>query len=109
MGYSSVLYFQPWIALAADPDAAIGLTRELEREMRADDPLRRLHPLCIARSTIGDDALFQLNDGSVASVHLTYTPKPPERRGWPERQIFHSLTDWMLREMIPAHIEHCNL
>ena len=53
----------------------------------------------------GDDALFELLDGTgrVAQVHLVWQgqQKPP----WPMATIFSNLDEWRVKSMVPDHRE----
>lgn len=59
----------------------------------------------IARGN-GDDALFEILDGSgrVAEVHLTWS-KSQERLPWPGTAIYQTLDEWVEKAMIPEHKE----
>jgi hypothetical protein len=54
----------------------------------------------------GDDALFELVDGTgrVADVHLTWS-KSQERLPWPGTDIYSSLQEWVEKVMIPENQE----
>jgi hypothetical protein len=54
--------------------------------------------------------LFRSDDGTVAQVHLTYTPNPPETfPGCPGCRVYASLGDWMIEVMLPDHVDHFGL
>ena len=56
-----------------------------------------------------DDVLYQLDDGTYAQVHLTFTKKPFESRDWPGHDAFETIADWMIAVMVPNHIDHFDL
>jgi len=57
-----------------------------------------------------DDWLFELDDGTFAQVHLTYTQAPSETNpDCPRTRIFETLYDWMLDTMLPDHVDHFGL
>lgn len=57
----------------------------------------------------GDDALFELLDGSgrVADVHLTWS-KSQERLPWPGTDIYRNLNEWCEQVMVSEHKEWQN-
>ena len=95
-------FLAPWEPLP--PDRATAFQSELERELSAGHPLHGVAVHAVARSRRGDDALFQLEDGRVADVHLTWSSKG-ERIPWPTHHIYTSLDEWQRHVMIPAHEE----
>lgn len=52
-----------------------------------------------------DDALFALDDGRVAEVHLTWRQGTEPDPRWPFTALFPSLEDWMRLAMVPLHRE----
>lgn len=103
---SSTLFSKPWMALRADSESAKFFEHEVARELAPGHSLygRRLHT--VAKNSTCDDLLFRLDDGTFAEVHLTFTPTPPERPGWPRYRTFENLADWMVASMRPEQIEH---
>src|SRR5260370_38469963 len=75
----------PWHAPSAS--AAQSLIVEAEEEIAADHPLKGMINGVLARSSASDDVLFELTDGRVANVHLTWIRKP-EQSPWPGHTIF---------------------
>ena len=51
-------------------------------------------PRLICRRLDCDDALFQLEDGRVAEVHLTWSGRREANSVLPETRIFSSLGEW---------------
>ena len=81
------------------------VVKQLKREIPRGHALEKVDVRVIARGN-GDDALFQLLDGSgrVATVHLTWQrsrQKPP----WPLTDLFESLEEWRVKVMLPDHEE----
>lgn len=95
----SIAWLEPWYPTEGDGSA---LEEQLAREC---GPQHRLHGVkvrLIARRGDTDDALFALEDGSVAEVHLTWRqsgPEPDPR--WPAAGVHASLEDWARDSMIP--------
>lgn len=83
----------PWIPA---PDAAqcLVLTRELQAEVVPGHPLYGITVSLIARIDGEDGMLFDLNDGRVAAVHLTFRGKPEVSPAWPRCDIFPDLAAW---------------
>ncbi len=75
-----------------DKKQAAALRVELEGEVGVGHVLHG--ETCNARATnYLDDYLFELADGRVAWVHLTFANRP-ERPPWPGTQVFESLEAW---------------
>jgi hypothetical protein len=100
MGALSPGFLPPWEPLL--PDQADAFQSELERELSAGHPLHGVALQAIARSRRADDALFQLENGCVADVHLTWSRKS-ERAPWPTHRVYSSLEEWQQHVMIPDH------
>ena len=81
----------PWHAPSAS--AAQSLIAEAEEEIAADHPLKGMINGVLARSSASDDVLFELKDGRVANVHLTWSRKP-EQSPWPRHTIFSNVDEW---------------
>lgn len=79
--------------------------KQLEREVPPGHCMYGLPVKLLARGN-GDDALFQILDGSgrVADVHLTWS-KSQERLPWPCAMIYQSLEEWVEKVMLPEHRE----
>ena len=76
---------------------------QLERELAPGHPLYGLPVKLIGRGR-GDDALFQLLDGSgrVAQVHLTWGQRQ-QPLPWPATAIHLDLETWIDEVMRPEH------
>lgn len=102
------MFLTPWEVVRGD--RAAYFEHELARELGPDHPIygRRLQAIAITCER--DDVLFQLDDGSIAQVHLTYTPHPPETfPGCPRHREYSSLADWMIEVMVPDHVDYFGL
>jgi hypothetical protein len=77
--------------------------KQLEREVAPGHVMHGV-PVKLIACGNGDDALFQILDGSgrVAEVHLTWS-KEQERLPWPGTTIYASLEEWAQKSMCPAH------
>ncbi len=99
-------WLEPWCSAAQmGEQVAQGWQRQLQIEVPPGHVLYGVPVKLLARGN-GDDALFELMDGSgrVANVHLTWS-KSQERLPWPETDIHSSLQDWVEKVMIPEHQE----
>ncbi len=76
-----------------DPEHRRMFAHELASEVGVGHVLKGLNASPIARADGSDDYLFQLEDGRVAEVHLTFANRP-ERPPWPGAQVFESLEAW---------------
>lgn len=98
----------PWYA--ADEKARRIFQKELIKEVALGHVLfGRCESACLfARRQDMDDFAFLLNDGSVATVHLTFS-KGPDRPPWPSTSVSANLDEWVGSVMMPDHedwIEH---
>ena len=102
MGQTQFSYLEPW----KEPSAgqAEAFLRELRIELSPGHPLDGANLRAIARSVQGDDVLFQLDDGRVCEVHLTWS-RSGERHPWPRHRMFFALEEWVRKVMVPDH-EH---
>lgn len=98
-------WLDPWTStLNADDNYLRTFADQLARETGRGHELHKVPVKLIGRGN-GDDALFELLDGTgrVAQVHLVWQgrQKPP----WPGATIFASLEDWRIKSMIPENLE----
>ena len=104
---SPILFLRPWKALSANSGAA---DAELRREIGPNHILYGRSVRAVGVTVESDDWLFELDDGTFAQVHLTYTQTPPEALAdLPRARIFETLADWMLDTMLPDHVDHFGL
>lgn len=102
-------WFDPWWSTERmDEKFHRAFREQLELEISPDHCMFGLPVKIIARGD-GDDALFEILDGSgrVADVHLTWS-KSSERLPWPSTTIYASLSEWIEDIMIPQHKEWAN-
>jgi len=99
-------WLDPWWS-TEDKDANFlaVFKRELESEVGPDHPLQGIETRLVARGN-GDDALFELLDGTgrFAVVHLTWA-RHPEPLPWPATELYNSLQSFVTDRMIPEHAE----
>lgn len=98
-------WLEPWSSTAGAEESYLRtFAEQLARETRRGHVLHGVPVRLIGRGN-GDDALFELEDGTsrVAEVHLVWQgrQKPPS----PGTAIFASLEEWRTKSMIPAHDE----
>ena len=81
--------------------------RQLTLEVPPGHVMHGLPTKLIARGE-GDDALFQILDGSerVAVVHLTWR-KGQEQLPWPITEIYEDIAAFVSDRMIPENRERC--
>ncbi len=80
-----------WYAID-NPDDARAFSHELAREVCRDHVLSGRKVTAIGRRNGYDDFLFQLDDGSVAQVHLTWSVERDPR--WPGTVIYPDFAAW---------------
>ncbi|WP_146002127.1 hypothetical protein [Cupriavidus pauculus] len=82
--------------------------RQLALEVPPGHELFELPARLIGRG-LGDDALFEILDGSgrVAVVHLTWS-KSRERLPWPITVFYTDMENWIETCMLPEHQEWAN-
>jgi hypothetical protein len=76
---------------------------ELARETGPGHPLYQTSAKLIARRFDCDDALYQLEDGRVAMVHLTWIQAQEPDPHWPETCIYGSLQAWEQEGLATDH------
>jgi hypothetical protein len=91
MEFRSGTFAAPWEPLPSDQ--AGSFQAEIERELTPGHLLHGVVLHAIAHSRRADEVLFQLEDGRVAEVHLTWS-RQYERPPWPVHQIYSSLNEW---------------
>ncbi|WP_109125445.1 hypothetical protein [Dyella sp. C11] len=97
-------WLEPWYAVSTGPESvALTLERQLAIEVPPGHVLYGVQAKLLARGN-GDDALFELMDGSgrVAGVHLTWG-KSTERLPFPGTTVYGSLEEWVSQVMVPEH------
>lgn len=97
-------WLAPWSPV--DDTAQCGaLERQLSAEIAPGHVLTGHAVRLIARRDDTDDALFQLDDGRVAEVHMTWRRSRETDPRWPAAAIFTSLEQWAGESMKPLHDE----
>lgn len=106
-------WLEPWASIESlgppdwTPDKIADYRRAWERQLLLEvGPRHALYgrkAVLIARLWSRDDALFLLEDGAVAEVHLTWSKRPEPNPLWPSTAIFPSLTVWAEQVMRPLH------
>jgi hypothetical protein len=95
-----VTFLEPWERLSSDQ--AESLNRELATELPLGHPLCQVALRAIARSGRADDALFEMNDGHVVVVHLTWLGAC-ERLPFPLHRVYDSIDQWTREVMLAEH------
>jgi hypothetical protein len=88
-----ITWIEPWVPLQRDHEQML-LQTELNTELDEAHPLFGNPALAIARRYDRDDVLFQLSDGRVAEVHLTWRGARETDPRWPRTVIYASITHW---------------
>jgi hypothetical protein len=101
---TSITWLSPWYPVD-DASVGQGLEHQLRREICGAHILANETALLIARRADTDDALFALDGGRVAEVHLTWKNGTEEDPRWPATAVFASIDDWARESMIPLHDE----
>lgn len=94
----------PWYPID-DPALCAALERQLALEIAQHHILEGKAVRLIARRDDTDDALFALEDGRVAEVHMTWRKSRETEPHWPATAIFSSLQKWAEESMRPLHRE----
>jgi hypothetical protein len=87
---------ESWENVSDEQSAAF--LHEITAEMSSEHALYGIGLKAIGCSRSVDDVLFQLEDGRVADVHLTWSQKA-ERLPWPRYRIYANLAEWMEQVM----------
>jgi hypothetical protein len=88
-------FLEPWYALEGEGQAGLQVT---PRHILFGKAVT-----IIARRADTDDALFLLEDGSVAEVQLTWSEHAEADPSFPWTTLYPSLQAWVEQSMIPAH------
>ena len=105
---ASVTWLEPWYPVdefgaERAVEMAAALENQLRREICERHVLHGMNVRLIARRADTDDALFALDDGHVAEVHLTWRRDTEPDPRWPDCAIFESLDQWVRESMVPLH------
>jgi hypothetical protein len=88
-----------------DESFLLSWEEELARETGPGHPLYRIPAKLIARRFDCDDALFELEDGRVAMVHVTWSQRQERDPRWPETRIYASLQAWEQEGLAADHAD----
>lgn len=97
-------WLDPWYPID-DASTRAALETQLRREVSPRHVLYGEAAQLIARRSDTDDALFRLEGGRVAEVHLTWRKSQEPDPRWPATAIFSSLDEWARDAMRPLHDE----
>jgi hypothetical protein len=86
-----------------DKSYSLGWETELVREVGPGHPLYQVEAALIARRFDTDDALYLLDGGRVAVVHLTWRQSQEPDPRWPETEIFRSIDSWEMEGLARDH------
>ena len=100
----SISWLEPWAPIERAQERT-ALEAELRRELSAAHPLSGLSAAALARRRDRDDVLFDIGQGRVAEVHLTWRGGRERDARWPETIICESASDWVEDRMRPHHEE----
>ena len=87
-----------WSVLEMDEKMIKGLLRQLKTEMPKDHVLKKRTYQLLARDQRNDDIILQLDDQSIAVVHLTWK-QGREISGFPRTRIYPSASAYWAEEM----------
>ena len=85
----------PKLWRAATVDDRRVLENQFQVEVGHGHPLKGAHVRLLARRIDQDDALFSVDDGRLAEVHLTWRRKEETDAAWPRTKIFANLDEWL--------------
>ena len=105
---AAIDWLSPWYPVD-DPKTCAVLERQLGLEIAPDHKLVGQTVRLIARREDTDDALFALEDGRIAEVHMTWRTSRETDPRWPATAIFPSLDAWAEQSMEPLHRELSDL
>lgn len=90
-------FLKPWERVS--PNQADAFLRELERELSPGHPLHGVRPIPLGHSCAADDVLFEMGDGRVVQVHLTFSHRA-EETPWPVHSVYSSADEWVQLVML---------
>ncbi|HEX8485106.1 hypothetical protein [Sphingomonas sp.] len=105
-------WLEPWVAITdldwpeqKKVEYCSAWERQLAREVGPQHVLRGTTATLVARRFDTDDALFQIPNGQLAEVHLTWSCGEEPDPTWPVAAIFFSLDEWARESMAEQHRE----
>lgn len=103
-----MIWLTPWEAVedgAETQGIRAGFEDELRREVGPGHVLQGLNARLIGRRYDRDTALFLLDDGRIARVHLTWRQDTENDPRWPDTTIYVGAQDWQERGLAADHAE----
>ena len=100
----NMMWLEPWTPIA-QPGEREAMQSQLGSELSTSHALFGLSVVALARRHDQDDVLFELADGRVAEVHLTWSHKTETNPRWPRATIFASAAVWAEERMKRLHEE----
>ncbi len=97
-----IAWLSPWYPID-DPAICRGLEDQLRHEISDRHVLAHQTVRLIARREDTDDALFALEGGRIAEVHMTWSKSKEQDPRWPVTAVFETLAAWERDSMIPLH------
>jgi hypothetical protein len=97
-------WLEPWTPMEHSNERS-AIEGELERELNEAHPLFGLSAVALARRHDQDDVLFEIDEGRVAEVHLTWRSGRESDPRWPSTKIYESVFAWVEERMRPQHEE----
>jgi hypothetical protein len=98
-------WIEPWHAITGD---GLNIVAELKKEIHQKHALYGRDFIAIARRADCDDVLFEVNNGSFAVVHLTFTGKQEKDPEFPFTTIYKTMEEFVRNAMIPDAEEYGN-
>jgi hypothetical protein len=102
VAHANIEFLEPWQRFV--PGQADAFLGELEQELSPGHPLHGVNLIPLGHSGAADDALFQMEDGRVVQVHLTFSPRTEEQPS-PRHRIYSNADEWVQQVMFPQHEE----
>ena len=103
VAHSRIEFLEPWERFA--PGEANAFLLELERELSHGHPLHGAKLVPLGHSGAADDALFEMGEGRVVQVHLTFSLRA-EQPPFPRHRIYSTTDEWVQQVMLPEHEGH---
>jgi hypothetical protein len=94
----SATWPKPWAPIEHASERSL-LEIELKRELGELHSLYGLPAVALARRHDRDNVLFEINDGRVAEIHLTWRKSRESDPRWPTTRIYESISTWIRERM----------
>ena len=99
-------WIEPWEAVEQPAES---LNAELKKEVPPEHPLYGRSANAIGHRIDCDDVLFELSNGTLAVVHLTWSGKQDQHPQFPWTTQFQSIDEFIENAMIPDAKEYGSL